>query len=135
MAADLEALAEYLEAPSQHQLIPAPYYERRTDSLLFYTRDERSYGKRMNQLLTLFLSTKDSSLVGCELKGLRRICDRLERLGGKLGVAVLDKKVKLGILMEIALAAPCDDPELEEYEHELGQLDEVEIDREELCFA
>ena len=51
---------------------PKPYYEKHTDSLLFYFEDKRSFGRRINQYLTVFLAIDDHALVGFEIK---RIAD------------------------------------------------------------
>jgi len=48
----------------------SPFYESHTDSLIFYFRDVRSYGKWISSYLTLFLSIEDDSLVGIEISGL-----------------------------------------------------------------
>jgi len=47
--------------------ISAPFYEKHTQCLIWYFRDERSYGKWIDEYLTLFLSVEDDSLVGIEI--------------------------------------------------------------------
>ncbi len=47
-----------------------PFYERITDSLIYYARDERSYAKYIDKYLTIFLSVNDDTFVGFEITGL-----------------------------------------------------------------
>ena len=108
-----------------------PYDEPEGDSLIFYARDEQSYAKRLNSLLTLFLSTKDDTLVGCEVKGVQRML-RLLRLAGSFGVIVRDDKLRLGILLFFALAEPPDDPSMAGFEEDVREYRDVEIDSRDL---
>lgn len=126
-------LNEYLEslqrgAKSLPPFSPRPYYEPEGDSLIVYVRSEQSFAKRLNGLLTLFLSTADRSLVGCEVKGVQRLL----RIAGDFGVLVHDQKIKLGILLAFALAQPPEDPSLEDYEDDVKAFENIEIDRKEL---
>ena len=107
---------------------PRPYYEPEGDSLIFYARNEQSYAKRINSLLTLFLSSQDNSPVGCEVKGVQRML----RIAGDVGVLVHDRKLKLGFFLAFALVPPPDDPADEQYEEEVKQFEDVELDAREL---
>jgi hypothetical protein len=122
-------LDQYLESlrTGMKEFSPRPIYEPEGDSLIFYARDEQSYAKRINSLLTVFLSSNDNSLVGCEVKGVQRML----KIGGDFGVLVRDDKLRLGF----SLAPPLDDPELEQYGDEVKQFEDVELDRQELCLA
>lgn len=131
MAAGLKEFASYLkEMRPTGEFIARPFYEPKTDSLIYYARDARSYGKRLNELITLFLSTTDNSLVGCELKGVKRL---MKRVDGVI-VFVHDHKIKLSLLMGIALAPEPDDEELvDRYRDELLESTEpVEVDAHDL---
>lgn len=48
------------------------FFERLTDSLIFYWEDCRSYAKRLNASLTVFLAMTDDRVVGVEIKGFGR---------------------------------------------------------------
>lgn len=108
-----------------------PYYEPDSDSLIFYARDEQSYAKRINNLLTLYLASDDDSLVGCEIKSVKRML----RIGGDFGLLVHDEKIKLGCFLAFALVAPPDDPNLEQYEQAVRQFENIELDRAALLAA
>ena len=62
MAKDLMKLIE-TTAPKGFK--PRPYFGPAEDSLTFYFDNAESYGKRVDELLTLFLSVKSDKLVGC----------------------------------------------------------------------
>jgi hypothetical protein len=113
------------------EFTPRPYYEPEGDSLIFYARNEQSYAKRINSLLTLFLSSRDNSLVGCEVKGVQRML----RIAGDFGVLVHDRKLKLGVFLAFALVPPPDDPAMQQYEDEIRQFEDVELDARELVPA
>lgn len=62
---------------------PAPYYDPEMDALIFYARDVQSYASRQNDVLTLYLSMADDSLVGFKLLGVKELV--LAEEGGKDG--------------------------------------------------
>lgn len=125
----LNFLKEGIEQPGEFK--PRPYYCQEADALFFYARDVQSYAKRLNPFVTLFLACDDDSLVGVKLKSVKRILSCLEQLAVKLNVFVVDHKIKLGILLKLALVAPADDPSLEPYEDALvKKYEDVEVDSE-----
>ena len=111
--------------------VPAPYYDLESDALFFYARDVPSYAKRLNSALTLYLAQEDNTLVGCKVKSVQRLLTHLDRLK-RFGVSIVDHKIKLGILLQFALATPPEDPEMLAYEDQIDQYGDVEIDRREL---
>ncbi len=133
MAAGLNDLAKYLKAADVGDFQAKPFYEPATDSLILYVRNEQSYGKRLNARLTLFLSTKDRSVVGCEVKGVSRILKAAE----ELEVLVHDRKIKLLILLKMARIPEPEDPVLaRRYDDELEQaVRDIELDVAELSPA
>ena len=130
MAAGLNEYLDFLGSEAG-EFTPRPYYEPAGDSLIFYARNEQSYAKRINRLLTVFLSFHDNSLVGCEVKGVQRML----RIAGDFGVLVQDRKVKLGLFLAFALVPPPDDPAFEQYEEEFKQFEDVELDPHEFVPA
>ena len=111
---------------------PRPYYDAESDALFFFARDVQSYAKRLNSTLTLYLSVEDDTLVGCKVKSVQHILKHMKRLKQNYGVAVLDRKMKLGILLEFALVAPPVDPAILTYEEDMRKFGDVEIDEREL---
>jgi hypothetical protein len=130
MATQLNEYYEFLKT-AKVEFIARPYYEPESDSLIFYARDDQSYAKRINSLLTLYLSSNDDSLVGCEIKGVKRML----RICGDFGVLVRDEKIKLGFLLAFALDQPPDHPALDEYAEKVRQFESVDVDQSELVPA
>jgi hypothetical protein len=88
MAAEL---MKYLEKARPKGFQPRPYYGPEEDCLTFYFDNAESYAKRVDELLTLFLSLKTNELVGCQVKGVRKNLRRVGRFGisikhGKMGL-------------------------------------------------
>ncbi len=120
------------------EFIAKPYYSADADAIFFYARDAQSYAKRLNSLVTLFLSCEDDTLVGVKLKSLKRIIAGLKRIGEQhpeFKLTVADRKIKLGILIALALVAPAESPELAAYEDQLDEFEDVEIEQPELVVA
>ncbi len=90
-------LMTYLETTNPSGFEPRPYYGSEEDSLTFYFNNAESYGKRVDELLTLFLSVKNDELVGCQVKGVRK---NLERLG-HFGIAIKHGKVRLDLFFHL----------------------------------
>ena len=59
----------------------APYYDESTDSLVYYERNVRSHGKRVNRYLTVYLAIDDDTLVGFKIKEYDTIKRAVENLG------------------------------------------------------
>jgi hypothetical protein len=114
------------------KFVVRPWYERHTDSLIFYFEDAPSYGNRLNQLFTLFLSADDDRLVGIEVKGFGRLMKRMK--DGGIEISATSKTVQLKRLKEWALALEPERPDLMQYTIEIPDF-EVEIPDFEGCAA
>src|SRR5947207_1600700 len=90
-------LMKFLETTKPKGFEPRPYFGPAEDSLTFYFDNAESYGKRVDDLLTLFLSVKDNRLVGFQVKGLRRNFKRL----GQFGVSIKHGKVRLDLFFHL----------------------------------
>ena len=84
----------YLDGREATGFEPRPFYSPDGDFLTFYFRKDDYYAERVDELLTVNLSMDTQELVGCKVKGVRRILDTL----GKLGVLVDDREVKMSFL-------------------------------------
>jgi hypothetical protein len=93
----LQGMMKYLETAEPKGFEPRPYFGPEEDSLTFYFDNTESYGKRVDDLLTLFLSVKSDQLVGCRVKGIRKNLKRL----GKLGIAIKHGKVRLDLFFQL----------------------------------
>jgi hypothetical protein len=120
---------------------PVPYHERSTDSLIFYFRDEPSYSERINKYLTIFLSRKNDSLVGVEVKGVSTIMRAVEGLGdvtvaGPVPVTDEDgEEIDFDVIVRCALVQPAEYPIGRHYQ----ELDEItkgqRVKKRQLCDA
>jgi len=90
-------LMTYLERKKPRKFQPRPYYGRDEDSLTFYFNNAESYARRVDELLTLFLSLKTEELVGFQVKGVRK---NLKRLGG-FGIAIKHGKIRCGLFFHL----------------------------------
>jgi hypothetical protein len=90
-------LMKHLETAKLGRFEPRPYYGPEEDSLTFYFDKAESYGKRVDSLLTVFLSVKTDELVGCQVKGVRQNLKRL----GNFGIAIKHGKVRLDLFFHL----------------------------------
>src|SRR5688500_3156060 len=119
MAGQPNGLAEFLTSTVAAEFTPVPYWEPETDSLIFYFRNEPSYSKRLNQLMTIFLSAADDKLVGCEVKGIKRILKRVKQFG----IGISDHKLDLKLVLFAALVPEPESPSFEdEYPDDFADL-------------
>jgi hypothetical protein len=109
-------LMKFLETTKPKRFEPHPYYGPEEDSLTFYFDDAESYGKRVDELLTLFLSVKKDQLVGCQVKGVRKNLKRL----GNFGIAIKHGKVRLDLFFHL-LAFLAEKPQQRQNYLELSQ--------------
>ncbi len=80
MEAREPALTEYLEANEPKGFNPAPYYEPSNDTLIFFESEEEAYAKRLDSVVTVYLSFEGDKIVGFELKGIKRRLEKARQL-------------------------------------------------------
>jgi hypothetical protein len=90
-------LIKFLETAEPKGFEPRPYFGPEEDSLTFYFDNAESYGKRVDDLLTLFVSVKSDELVACQVKDIRKNLKRL----GKFGIAIKHGKVRLDLFFHL----------------------------------
>jgi hypothetical protein len=136
-------LGDYLKSTETRRFEKRPYYEPETDSLICYFRDTPSYGKRVNNHLTVFLAQADNSLVGVEVAGLTLILRAVEGLGDiRIGDPLTvndengDGSFPLSVLVRCALVPEAVIHVTGECYEELTQAtDGVQVNREEMCLV
>jgi hypothetical protein len=84
---------------------PRPLYTAEGDCLTFYFVNEDSYRERVDDLLTIYRSMKNQNIIGCQVKGVRRILQTL----GKFSVGVKEGPVELGLVF-LTYKAESDNP-------------------------
>ena len=68
-----EKLEDYLRENEPEGFRPFPCYVPENDSLTFFFRNHESFARRIDSLLTIYLSLDTEDLVGFEIKGVRHI--------------------------------------------------------------
>ena len=91
------SLMKYLEKARPRGFKPRPYYGQEEDSLTFYFDNAESFARRVDDVLTLFLSLKGNRLVGCQVKGVRKNLKRL----GDFGITIKHGKVRLDLFFHL----------------------------------
>jgi len=133
MAEKLIDFLKELEASEPPPLAPPEMrYGANEDALTVYFRSGESYAYPLNKVATLFLSFEGDELVGCRVKGLRRVLEP----DGKLTIAVpRDGKLELGLFFHL-LAYDTPEPEPRNRLVELGQRAKgMELDTQQLMFS
>ena len=118
MADQSADLIRYIdEHPLTAPFSPVAYYEPEEDALTFYFRSDPDYAKRIDDLLTVYLSLENDQLVGCRLKGIRRIVEDI----GDFGVRLTDSRVPLRLVFLALLSSVPDGPTARKLFRELGR--------------
>jgi hypothetical protein len=97
---DQEPLLTYLSERKCKRFVARPHYFHDGDFVTYYMEDEPCIAQRVDDLLTVYLSKKTDKLIGCKIKGVRRLL----REGGGFGVIVEDEGVRLSLLFLVGLA-------------------------------
>lgn len=119
MAEDTAELKTLLSSvrPDEGEFTPCAYYGPEEDALVFYFRNDPDYAKRLNSRVTLYLSLASNELVGCQIKGVKRVLDDI----GWFDVSISHGKVKLKLLFVALHATIPDDPESRSLYRRLGE--------------
>lgn len=86
-----EALAQFAKAETFR---PVPFYSSEGDFLTVCLSPELYYDERIDDTLTVFRSMKSDDVVGCKLKGVSILVERVVRT-----VKVEDDKIALSFLL------------------------------------
>jgi hypothetical protein len=130
MAETQKTLAEYLaEKPNCKGFNARPHYFQDGDFVSYYFREDPAFEERIDELLTIYFSMDTGEMVGCKIKGVRRILQEL----GNFSVTIEGGNVTLGLLfVGAALVNPSQKGQYEKLGSEHGK---VPLDPEELRAA
>jgi hypothetical protein len=109
-----ETLIDYLKDKEPRGFEARPIYSADGDFITLYLKDEDSYAERVDELLTVYLSVENRSLVGCKIKGVRRLLKTL----GDFGVSIDGEDVSVNLLF---LAGALHSPANREKYEQLGR--------------
>ena len=93
-------LADYLSTAKHKGFKSAPRYFKHGDHLTYFVKEDRCHSMRVNELLTIYASVKDGSLVGCKVKGVKQVMENLKQMH----ILVCDEEVSIGLLF-VSVAA------------------------------
>lgn len=82
---------------------PRPFYQRETDSLFCVVSDELSFRKRVNRLLSVFISDESGEVVGIQIKGFKRVFDNMRRF--KVD-GIVEAHPTLGLFLCMVVTSP-----------------------------
>jgi hypothetical protein len=77
-----------------------PHFYADEDFLTYFINDNRCFARRVNELVTIYTDCRTGELVGCKVKGVRRILSNIEGFN----VKVTDGNTTLGLLFLSLLA-------------------------------
>jgi hypothetical protein len=127
---DLIDLVNTYKAAAEFQ--PCAYYGPEEDALMFYFRSDPDYAKRINSRVTVYLSMDDHELVGCQIKGVRRVLEELD----ELGLTIKHGAIKLHIVLLAIMDQMVEQEETREVYREVfkkAKETDVEFERPELA--
>jgi len=121
-------LMDYLSDKKAGKFRPHPHYYRDSDSLTFFFKDEDAVARRVDELLTVYVSAASEELVGAKIKGVQQILSTL----GSFGVTIKDAGLTLGMLFLAGMAVSRELASKSEYIRIGEFVKSVPIDLEEL---
>ena len=87
-------LTDYLQGKRPGRFQPRAHYVAEGDTLIFYFKDDESYAERVDELLTVYRSLQTREMVGCQIKSVRFILEKL----GNFCVGVQDGDLDLRVI-------------------------------------
>lgn len=87
------SLTEFIKSNNPKKFTAKPYYSQHGDALIFYFKDDQSYAERVDALLTVYRSMETNEMVGCEIKGVQSILEKLGNFGINLTSPTVDLKL------------------------------------------
>jgi hypothetical protein len=121
----VENLSDFLKNNSCKGFKSVPQYFANGDFVTLYFKDERCHALRIDDLLTVYLSTTTNELVGFKIKGVKHIIEH----AGNFGVLFNADQIRMGLFFFVGAAAAKDRSQLRWY-NEIGkQAADVSLDR------
>jgi hypothetical protein len=127
----VDGLTEYFATAQCGNFKPEPMYSAQGDFLTFFFKDDDAYERRVDELLTIYLSESTDELVGCKIKGVREILKTL----GDFGVMIRNKKLMLSMLFLAGMAVSKTPESKEKYEMIGRRTKDIPLNTEELCLV
>jgi hypothetical protein len=125
------SLTEYLAEAKCGEFKPEPMYSVQGDFLTYFFDDDDAFEKRVDELLTIYISESTNDLVGCKIKGVSHILKTL----GDFGVLIRNKKMMLSMLFLAGMAVSKTPESKEKYELIGKRTKDIPFNAEELCLV
>ncbi len=114
--ANMDDLMQYLAGKEAGPFKAETYYSSDGDFMTFFLRDDQCYAERVDELLTVYRADANDDLVGCKVKGVSLLMQRLQKFGVRV---TPEGGAPLSILF---LSAASDrPPEQQKYYEEMGR--------------
>ncbi len=123
-----ENLKDYLAAHTCKGFNPVPHYFASGDYATCFFSEERCHEKRVDDLVTVYLSNETKKLVGCKINGVKHILDS----ACGFGVSVDDGSVKLGLFFWMGASLATEEDQKQHYEELRELARDAALDRRQL---
>lgn len=80
------------------EFTPSAYYDKDGDCIEFIARPEPFYGKRIDELVTVYLSQESDEVVGALVKGVAAYCSKMSKQNPAFAIVIDDGRIKMGHL-------------------------------------
>jgi hypothetical protein len=108
-------LKEYIRENKCEGFTPKPRYCAEGDFVSYFLKDDPCFAQRVDELVTVYHANETNELVGCKIKGVRRILRTL----GDFGVSLEDGQLCLSLFF---MAASMANPTQEKRYKRVGRL-------------
>jgi hypothetical protein len=126
-----ESLTEYLAKNKPQGFRPVPHYFPQGDFVTYYFRNDPCYAQRLDDVVTVFLAFGTDELVGCKIKGVKKILQS----AGDFDVHIEDSAIKLGLFFFVGAAVAKDESQRKRYDELQRLAKNATLDRRELQTA
>ena len=92
-----QTLNEYLRTHQCQGFRPVPHYFADGDFLTYYVRDEPHFARRIDELLTIYLSVNTKELIGCKVKGVKHLL----QMAGEFSVSLDAGKANMAFFFHL----------------------------------
>lgn len=106
-----DSLAKYMSERKCGEFQPIPLYVASGDYLSLYLVEDRCVAQRVDDLLTVYLSMESKDLVGCKIKGIKKILEQANSFGVHLDAGA----IKLRFLFFLGAAFAKDETQRKRY--------------------
>ncbi|CAN5252962.1 hypothetical protein BH10PLA2_BH10PLA2_20060 [soil metagenome] len=102
----VQSIKDFIKSHPAGPFVSTPHYFGEGDFVTYYVSDEPAFEERIDELVTVYHSIATKEIVGCKIKGVKRILAELKDFN-MWAVLVAEQETVLGVLFAgAALASP-----------------------------